>query len=371
MHTRKLLLAALVSTGLAACGGGGGGGGGSASESIFFDAATVINKVGDEIILATYENLAGNAASLNSTVGGLNAASTESDIVAARDAWRATRAPWEASEGFLFGPVDSDGIDPAIDTWPLNDTGVGAIISGGGSFDASNAAADVQGFHGIEYVLFGSGGDKTSLTTSEVTYLQTAAAALEGHTTELATAWRSSGHDYIGFFKGQSQLAAMEEIVQGMIGIVDEVGNGKIGGPYASQSTEQVESKFSRNSLTDFYNNLQSVLNVYTGRRGFDPETDSISLSDNGIYVFVNAHDSHLADRVLAEIQTAMRKISLIDDDLAWETEIAATDMPFRVAISDSAGRVRIGEALDALTVLFDSLDGEVKALLAQTDFSN
>lgn len=368
-HTRNLLFAALVSTGMAACGGGGGG---SSDESVAFDATGVINQVSDEVIVATYENLATKAADLNSAVSGLSAGTTA--VAEAQAAWRATRAPWEASEGFLFGPVDSDGIDPAIDTWPLNGTGVDSIISGGGSFSPDTDPADVQGFHGIEYVLFGTGGTKSSLTNAEITYLKSAAGALAGHTNALATAWRSTGENYIGLFKGQSQLAAMEEMVQGMNGIVDEVGNGKIGGPYGSRSIEEVESKFSRNSLTDFYNNMQSVLNVYTGKRGFDPETDFINVSDNGLYVFVHAHDSRLADRVLAEIQTAMKRISLIDDDLAWETAIdAATgDLPFRNAIKDDAvGRPRIEAALDALNALFISLDGEVKALLARTAFAN
>ena len=36
------------------------------------------------------------------------------------NAWITAREPWEESEAFLFGPVDELGLDPNMDSWPLD-----------------------------------------------------------------------------------------------------------------------------------------------------------------------------------------------------------------------------------------------------------
>ena len=34
--------------------------------------------------------------------------------------WITAREPWETSEAFLFGPVADKGLDPNMDSWPLD-----------------------------------------------------------------------------------------------------------------------------------------------------------------------------------------------------------------------------------------------------------
>ena len=36
---------------------------------------------------------------------------------------------------FLFGPVDSQGIDPAMDSWPVNRTDLDAVLNGSNTLD--------------------------------------------------------------------------------------------------------------------------------------------------------------------------------------------------------------------------------------------
>jgi len=90
------------------------------------------------------------------------------------------------------------------------------------------------------------------------------------------------------------------------------------------------------------------VLNVFQGE--FSGEADA-----EGIYDFVAAGDQALADRVLAEIKTAITDIEAISGD---------NNMPFRVAISDEQARVRIQTSVDSLAVLQASLETDVVALL-------
>ena len=64
--------------------------------------------------------------------------------------------------------------------------------------------------------------------------------------------------NYTATFKAQSVGDQVEELMGGVIGIADEVGNGKMGDPMgadlAHADTTLVESQFSWNSTMDFYN---------------------------------------------------------------------------------------------------------------------
>jgi putative iron-regulated protein len=61
--------------------------------------------------------------------------------------------PWESSEGFLFGPVDVLGVDPAIDSWPLNTPDLTTFLNSNPAATKADVAAagdDLRGFHAIE-----------------------------------------------------------------------------------------------------------------------------------------------------------------------------------------------------------------------------
>ncbi len=63
----------------------------------------------------------------------------------------------ESSEAFLFGPVDSLGIDPMLDTWPLNKLDLDNVLNSNRAITVDFVRAlgtNVQGFHTIEYLLF-------------------------------------------------------------------------------------------------------------------------------------------------------------------------------------------------------------------------
>lgn len=74
----------------------------------------------------------------------------------------------------------------------------------------------------------------------------------------------------------KSAVSAILSGDHGCVGIVDEVGQTKMGKPYGLGTNDEnkesdpnyIESPFSHNSLTDFWDNIQSVNNVWNG--GFD-----------------------------------------------------------------------------------------------------
>jgi uncharacterized iron-regulated protein len=104
-----------------------------------------------------------------------------------------------------------------------------------------------------------------------------------------------------------SQLQAVQEIIEGIITIADEVGNGKIAGPYQTKDVLTVESQFSWNSLTDFKNNIKSIENAYMGR---NPNGSDGS----GLEEMVGELNSSLDSRVKQEITDAYNKIGSIPE---------------------------------------------------------
>ena len=126
------------------------------------DAQDVINTYANQVVLPTYAALKNEAAVLYTKVKAFVNDPTQANIDAAAAQWVKTRVPWEQSEAFLFGPVDTEGYDPRLDSWPLAQLNINIILL---SEEVLPAFADmgdefgdeVIGFHTMEYVLFKNG----------------------------------------------------------------------------------------------------------------------------------------------------------------------------------------------------------------------
>ena len=123
----------------------------------------------DVVVLPTYKDLAEANAKLHEKVLALAANPSNATFEAAAMAWMSARSPWEMSEAFLFGPVDELGLDPNMDSWPLDQDAIKNVLASGdfsgldwsGDYDDENQAiADAQsirGFHTLEFLLFKNG----------------------------------------------------------------------------------------------------------------------------------------------------------------------------------------------------------------------
>lgn len=368
---------ALISS-LAACGGSGSDDTPvvEPETGFSFSADEMIVNLSDEVIVSGYSILADRGTALLLATQTLVATPTQANLEAAQAAWKDARQPWEQGESHIFGPVDSLGIDPHLDSWPLNTTDLQTVLENSSGFDAETIKVwndDVQGFHTMEYLLFGDGvtnnvKDISELNANERDYLMGLAEVFRDYTRILADAWLVSHDGKSGAAYGEllknpgvndntfysSQVGVIEELIKGMIGIVDEVGNGKIADPFGSSAqsadTSKVESQYSWNSLTDFSDNIIGVRNVYQGE--FTGEADK-----QGIVDFVSAANPELATRVGREIDDAILQIRAI---------AGTNNMPFRQAIQDTEGRVRVQKAVDALSKLQASLQNEVLPLLQE-----
>lgn len=142
-------------------------------EALKLDEATkqaIINNFIDEIVVPTYKELSEKNAALYDAVVAFQQNPTNEGFEACAEAWLAARQPWETSEAFLFGPVDELGLDPNMDSWPLDAEGIKNILKSekwadideiGEDGNVTESAQNVRGFHTLEYLIFKNGKART------------------------------------------------------------------------------------------------------------------------------------------------------------------------------------------------------------------
>jgi uncharacterized iron-regulated protein len=331
------------------------------------------------VVIKTYTEMKDDATDLYAAVEAYAEEPSQATLNDVCVKWRAMRIPWEQSEGFLFGPAALLSLDPSLDSWPLDKGSIDRILSGTEEIDADRiASSGVHGFHAVEYLVFEGGNPKTTLLSDrQRDYLVAATEYLRNDTYQLYANWvgadnmsdevaealeeaeievqynfsdqfRNAGNAGSTFV---SQSDAIDQIVDGCVTIVSEVGAQKIGGPYNTaksnydQAVLEVESWYSYNSLDDYMNNIVSIRNSYFCGNG----KTAANASANSISAFVKSKSSALDTEVTNAIEKAYNAIGGI------------TPKPFRNAI-EGGNNASIDAAMDACRDLEDTLL-KIKAL--------
>ena len=137
------------------------------------DCQAIVDQFVDKVALPTYKDLAEKNKALLEAVQALQKSPSNATFEKACEAWLASRQPWETSEAFLFGPVSELGLDPNMDSWPLDQEGIVQVMKEqkwssfqwSGEYDeeseAIEAAQSLRGFHTLEYLLFKDGKART------------------------------------------------------------------------------------------------------------------------------------------------------------------------------------------------------------------
>ena len=329
----------------------------------------------EKTVKPTYTNLAAKADDLVSKLQALKTSRTDANVTAACEVFLEARDWWEKSEAFLFGAATDFGIDPHIDSWPLDVDGFNnlmnspAMLTSLAGDDGDVYAGDylgnaLLGFHGIEYIIFANGNPKaaTAITNDQLTYAIAVAGDLRNRCFQLEVSWlgddapaahiekvedlelnstlngglsygenmRNAGNAGSSY---ATAIAALEAIIDGCRTIADEVGTSKIGAPYSGEDVNYIESPYSQKSIIDFYNNIISIQNVYMG--GVEGNRDE----SNSLHTFIRSFNSSLDAEVVAAINNALTKID-------------AMPKPFVNNITAAAN----GEAIDACSALDEAL---------------
>lgn len=137
------------------------------------DAQAIVDRFVDNVALPTYKDLAEKNEALLTAVRAFKNSPSNAAFEAACTAWLEARQPWETSEAFLFGPVSKLGLDPNMDSWPLDAIGIANLLKSqnwaemewNGTYDEENeaiqAAQSLRGYHTLEFLLFKNGKART------------------------------------------------------------------------------------------------------------------------------------------------------------------------------------------------------------------
>ena len=339
----------------------------------------IVNQYVDNVVIPTYSDLKAKNSALYQAVVAFGDAPSNANFQAICNAWLAAREPWEQSEAFLFGPVADYGLDPNMDSWPLDQEAIVKMLESQqwndmkwtGDYDEDDdaiaAAQNVRGFHTLEFLAFRDGKSRTLTDTAAdgeaanavynaanatawAQYMRNTAQLLVDDVTTLCDAWNNG---YAAKFKSHnggdftSGLSCIEQLIDGCIDIAGEVGQAKIGDPYdlykSGKTTEAlyaVESWYSWHSRDDYTNNIYSIRNAYFGSRDG-------SINKNSLSTLVAKYNATLDADVKAAIKDAADAIQAIPQ-------------PFRNNIDSKEAQT----AMDACAELSDILENELKPFL-------
>jgi predicted lipoprotein len=318
--------------------------------------AAVLGNFADNVARAQYNDLAAKSDVLYNSIVALQSNTSDANLAAARNAWKDMRAIWERCEGFLFGPVEDDNYDPYMDTWPTDYVQMDSLLSSSNALtlqDIEGITLSLRGFHPIEYIIFGQQGSRTAagITARQKQYMVSLATDLRNNCHSLAASWDASGGNYGVQLTGagtiNSKYASRKEVllamVDGLIEICEEVGEGKMDEPFVQQDPQKVESPYSGNSVADFKNNIIGLQNVYFGRY----IADGAGMND-----LVAAGNVSLDNKLQAQMTAAISSFDNITH-------------PFEQAIFDQKTQIR--QTQGALAELKTTLEEELRPYINTT----
>jgi uncharacterized iron-regulated protein len=309
-------------------------------------------------VIPIYKNLADRTILLLEAVERLEQETTDANVGEACELWKSSRAYWEWSEAFLFGAASKYSIDPHIDTWPLDKTALDNLLNSDRMMeDIENTVANLNnglvGYHGLEYIIFREGQNRSAadIPARELRYavavakdlalsccrLEAAWAGMENVTAQKQEIIEEAEMEPEDNFGEQMELAGFagsiwktvglgsEQIIEGCITIVDEVGNMKIGAPYTGEDINYIESPHAYNSIQDFENNIMGVQFALFG------ELNAASEKDLSLAAYIKSVDPAAGQAVTDALSACLEKIR-------------AMPRPFVLNYSDP----KVGEAIDA-----------------------
>ena len=346
----------------------------------------IVKQYLNHTVYPTYAQLAEKTAALVGNLETLKGSMTQANVNTATATFLEARKWWEMSEAFLFGAASDFGIDPHIDSWPLDEDAFNNLMASPNMIamlanDEDGMVAGEQlgnallGFHGIEYILFREGQPRNvaDITDDMMTYAVAVSRDLRNRCFQLEVSWNANapqahkdlmeelelnitvnggnntyGENMLQAGQAGSTYAtftnALEAIADGCLDISDEVGTSKIGKCHTGEDVTYVESPYSQKSITDFYDNIISVKNAYMG--GMEGQRDE-TLS---LHTYLKDNNADLDTKALNAIENALTKIN-------------AMKVPFVLYYSDASA----GEAMEACQDL-SYVMSEVKAEFAKID---
>ena len=321
---------------------------------------------------------------------------TQGDIDKLCTTFIAARSAWEQSESFLYGAATDFGIDPHIDTWPLDRTALAKALSSAeiiedlddldeGGIDNARALVGEQqlGFHGIEFIIFRNGKNRSLAALKgieddeafegrnitgeqELIFAAAVAGDLRDKCFQLEVSWlgdqapeshqerveecefpttvaggeASYGENLLNATKAGSTMSTWRGVmstilVAGCSNICAEVAGQKIGQAYLGTDPDYIESPYSQRSYYDFFDNISSIQYSLYGNQ-------STAANANSIMAYLQKYNATMAADLKAKLDAALSALAT-----------AKAGTPFVVESHSANAKA----AMDAINALDDKLN--------------
>ena len=363
---------------------------------------------------AMYSDSLTTAGALQEAVNNLVANPTEDNLNTAKDAWLASRVPYQQSEVYRFGNAIVDDWEGKVNAWPLDEGLIDYVDSGYGSeseenpgysanvvanssftfsgeeVDASSITKELladtlhelggveanvaTGYHAIEFLLWGqdlngtgsgagmrpaSDFDSANCTGGNcdrrVDYLREATDLLVDDLTWMAAQWAPGGEAHTHFMN--------VDVNEGLTSIVTGMGSlsyGELAGERMQlglllHDPEEEHDCFSDNTHNSHYYDAQGIVNVYTGNY---TRTDGNTMSGPSLSDLVQAKSAEADSNLLAQLEDTMAKMSAL---------VASADggesYDQMIGEGNAAGNDLVQAAIDALTAQTKGIEEAVEVL--------
>jgi|GEM_PF-6994317 uncharacterized iron-regulated protein len=293
---------------------------------------TVMYGLATYIILPTYQAAATNAQSLYSAIQQFQTLPSTANLALSKQWWLQASASYQLAEAYNFGPFLNNGVAGSLNPFPnLDTTAIDTIVNGTSTLSGayfSNAAFNVQGFHALEFLLWGGNSNKqvSAFTPRQYTYMLEMANIIDSTMLSIYNAWDDSvAHQFVYAGRGSSSPwstlgTALADMVseQKIESETDETQ--KIGLPlefWNNGPQLEEESPFADNTLTDVRNNIIGIQNAYLGVFG--------STQTNGITAIVQQSNIALDNKIKADFNNVFNALN------------AVTVKPFYIAVQASS----------------------------------
>lgn len=325
----------------------------------------------NNVIYPTYGNLATQTGLLYEQLNAVKekfkadpSSVSQNDIDQICSTFLEARSYWEETEAFLYGAATDFGIDPHIDTWPLdldglvtelkNSDKIAQLDNGneGIAYAANKLGQELLGFHGIEFIIFrnGKNRDVNSLLGNdpdlislyganisgreELIYATAVAGDLRDRCYQLNVAWNPDAPQEqktrvideceLQYTVGSGQLTYGENmLIAGQAGstyttwrqvastiltsgcqnISNEVYSQKMGNAYNGSDPNYIESPYSHRSFYDFKDNILSIQHSLYGN------VDNDLTKDNSLMGYLKKYNPTIASELETSLQEAFNAL--------------------------------------------------------------
>ena len=294
---------------------------------------SVLVNIGTNIVLPSYQGLAGSANSLDSAIRDFNTGPNATKLGNVQTLFKTAYLAWEAVSAYnYFGSAaNNTPVLSALNVFPTNATLIDSNVKVGSINITAFANTAARGFPALDYLLYGAGaGTLTNYTTDAAAtnrqnYLAAVSADIKTEVTAVLNGWSASGGNFLNTFvtgSGTSVSSSLGLLINSMDEDFEILKNDRLGiplglipvGVVSPVLPKEVEAYYSGISVQLAVAQLKAIQGIYlgTGHNG-----NGSGLINYLIQAKAQYNGGLLSDTIKAAFAANLTALQAVPDPLA------------------------------------------------------